>query len=1099
MSTTYRLEQSARSLESAPDLDRAQRAVVDHVGGPLLVLAGPGTGKTTTLVESVVDRVEHRGLDPDAVLVLTFSRRAADDLRQRVMRRLGRTSSTPMSSTFHSFCYALLRRWQPADLYAAPMRLLSAPEQDVRLRDLLRYSPDSDIAGWPGELDRAVRTRGFAREVHAVLSRARELGMEPRDLARVGEQAGRQVWAAAGAFMEEYLTVLDFEGAIDYSELIHRAVLLAESPEVQASLRRQFRAVFVDEYQDTDPSQVRLLRALAGDGRDLTVVGDPDQSIYAFRGADVRGILEFPDQFRRADGRAGDVVALGTTRRFGWRLLAASRRIAAGIGINGSIDRRLFEAFRNPVAEAGDVGGGTVDVFTFSSSGAETDHIADLLRRSHLEDGVPWGQMAVLVRSGVTTIPGLRRALVAGGVPVEVAADELPLRAEPAVQPLLTALRGALDVTAITPETAHQLLLSPLVDLDAAELRRLGRLLRRRDRDSGYGEQMVEQDAPDGRPRPRDDVAAGEPGRVEPGQRVSRLPRSSAELLRLALVEPGFLTGIDEALARGPRRLAGLLAKAHRLLADGGAAEQALWILWAGTSWPRRLRRQVERGAVAARAAHRDLDAMCALFEVAARAEEQHDHTGALVFLDEVEAQQIPADTLADRGVRGDAVRVLTAHRSKGLEWRVVVVAGVQEGSWPDVRRRGSLLQADRLGRDGLVEPVSTAAMLAEERRLFYVAVTRARERLVVTAVASPEADGDQPSRLLGDLGLPIVRRSGRPSRQLTLPGVVAELRRVASDANLSKALRGAAAARLAALADDEVAGQPVAASADPATWWGLRDRTDTAIPVRPPDEPLGLSASALGGILDCPLRWFLSREAAGESARGTSLGFGSVIHALADHMGKSGAVSVEELRELLDSVWDQLDFDSPWIADRERIEADKVIERFARWHQGRPGRTYLASEVPFSVEVALPDGDVVSLRGKVDRVERDTDGNVVVVDFKTSKNPPSNAAVVDDAQLGVYQLVVDSGGLSEVAGPSVASGGAELVQLRHDSSGWPKVQAQPRPTVGDDGRRPVEIQLTTAAQALRAERFPATANGYCQFCDFAAMCPSRRRSGSVL
>ena len=126
----------------------------------------------------------------------------------------------------------------------------------------------------------------------------------------------------------------------------------------------------------------------------------------------------------------------------------------------------------------------------------------------------------------------------------------------------------------------------------------------------------------------------------------------------------------------------------------------------------------------------------------------------SLVFLEEVEAQQIPADTLAERGVRGDSVRLLTAHRSKGLEWRVVVVAGVQEGSWPDVRRRGSLLQADRLGRYGLAEPLSPTAMLAEERRLFYVAVTRARERLIVTAVASPEADGEQPSRLLDDLGV---------------------------------------------------------------------------------------------------------------------------------------------------------------------------------------------------------------------------------------------------------------------------------------------------------------------------------------------------------
>ena len=121
-----------------------------------------------------------------------------------------------------------------------------------------------------------------------------------------------------------------------------------------------------------------------------------------------------------------------------------------------------------------------------------------------------------------------------------------------------------------------------------------------------------------------------------------------------------------------------------------------LWTLWDGTDWRRRLRGATSRAGQAARMAHRDLDAICALFEAAARAEEQRGHTSVASFLETLVAQQIPADTLADRGVRGDAVRLLTAHRSKGLEWRLVVVAHVQEGAWPDLRRRATLLQADR-------------------------------------------------------------------------------------------------------------------------------------------------------------------------------------------------------------------------------------------------------------------------------------------------------------------------------------------------------------------------------------------------------------------
>ncbi len=1064
MSPTYHLDRTPRVADDAPALDETQRRVVDHVSGPLLVLAGPGTGKTTTLVEAVVERIVRRGYNLEDVLVLTFSRKSADELRHRITSRLGRTSSTSMSSTFHSFCYALLRRWQPAELYAAPLRLLSAPEQEVKLRDLLRNSRATELSAWPTALEPALSTRGFAREIHAVLSRARELGLEPENLGRVGREAGRPEWVAAGAFMEEYLTVLDFEGALDYSELVHRAVMLAETPEVGVSLRGRFKAVFVDEYQDTDPSQVRLLQAIAGGGRDLVVVGDPDQSIYAFRGADVRGILDFPVAFPRADGRAADVVALGTTRRFGPRLFTASRRVAAGIGFRGSLDRETFDSFRHPHAEAGRFGDGRVDVLTFSSSGAESDHLADILRRAHLEDGVPWSQMAVLVRSGVNAIPGLRRALVTGGVPVEVARDEVPLRSEPAVQPLLAALRGAVEVATMTSQAATSLLLSPLVDLDAAQLRKLGRLLRRDDRGG-----------------------------------ADRLPRSSAELLRVSLIDPDSLGGVDDPLARRVARFAHLLAQTGEQLAAGAAPESALWTLWAGTSWPQRLRRQIARGGTGARAAHRDLDAICALFDMAARADDKQGHSGASVFLDEVEAQTIPADSLAERGVQRDSVRLLTAHRSKGLEWRLVVVAGVQQGSWPDLRRRGSLLQADRLGVEGLTEPFDAAAMLAEERRLFYVAVTRARERLVVTAVASPEADGEQPSRFLGDLGLPVVARPGRPARLLSLPGVVAELRRAAADETASTSLRQAAAARLAALADETFSGQPLTPSADPATWWGLRPRTANATSVRAGDMPLRLSASALAAILDCPLRWFLAREAAGESARSSSVGFGSVLHALADHMTKNDSVQVSQLLTLLDSVWGQLDFESPWIADRERLEAERAIERFVRWHEGRPHRTHLASEVPFSVKVGLGGGQDVTLSGQLDRVEKDDDGSVMVVDFKTSKNAPSGTSLPDNPQLGLYQLVVDSGGLADVCGAGARSGGAELVQLRIDAGGQPKVQGQVPQVPGADGRRPVEVQLSTAAEVVRSERFAATANSHCRHCDFVAMCPARQRRGTLL
>jgi superfamily I DNA/RNA helicase/RecB family exonuclease len=1049
-------------------LDPTQRAVVDHPGGPLLVLAGPGTGKTTTLIETVVDRIEHRGLQPDQVLVLTFSRKAADQLRARITGRLGRTTASPLASTFHSFAYALLRRYQPADLFAQPLQLLSAPEQDVRLAELLRGSAESGRVRWPATLADALRTRGLASEVHAVLSRSRDLGLDPTDLVRIGAEAGRPEWQAVGEFMHEYLEVLDLQGAIDYSELIHRAVLLAETPDVRAEQRDRFRAVFVDEYQDTDPAQVRLLQAVAGDGRDLTVVGDPDQSIYAFRGADVRGIGEFPRAFPRSDGGPAGVIALGTTRRFGVNLLTASRRVVARIGAPPSIPAAQRAVFRDPAAADG-LPPGRAEVLLFASDGAEVEHIADLLRRARLEDGVGWSEMAVLVRSGQLSIPTLRRGLVSAGVPVEVAGDELPLRRDPAVQPLLTALRVAIEPTAMTDEQATALLLSPLGGLDPAPLRVLGRALRRADLAAHADE---------------------------------RLPQPSARLVRDALLDPLALERTEVRGSSGAAALGRLLGRAHDVLAAGGSAEDVLWELWSGTGWGRRLRVQAEAGGPAARAANRDLDAVCALFDLAARAEERRERGSVVNFLEEVEAQTIPADTLAERGVRGDAVRLLTAHRAKGLEWRLVVVASVQEGRWPDLRRRGSLLQPERLTADGLADYVSPAALLAEERRLFYVACTRARERLVVTAVRSSEQEADQPSRFVDELGVGTDYRPGRLTHPLSLGGVVGDLRRVAGDPTASDAVRRAAAARLARLRAERIGDRPLVAAADPVNWWGLRARTEAARPVRPDDAPVRLSASALTSIEDCALRWFLSKEAAGEGVRSTALGFGSVLHVLAEHWSNESINDVDTLIKHLDSVWDQLRFDGDWKSDRERLDAHQALRRFVAWHAASRERTFIAAEARFSASLTVEtDGgpDQAALEGRVDRLERTADGSVVVVDFKTGRSAAVVRSLPTNPQLGLYQAAVAADGFRDTVGDHAVPGGAELVQLRQDAHGMPRVQVQ-HPQPGDEsGRRPVDVQLGHAVSVIRAERFDAAVSDHCRICEFRTMCPANRVGGGVV
>ncbi|MEU1131123.1 ATP-dependent DNA helicase [Streptomyces sp. NPDC005900] len=1223
-----------------PRLDAGQRRVVDHENGPLLVLAGPGTGKTTTLVEAVAARVA-RGADPARLLVLTFSRKAAVELRDRMALRIG-AARAPQATTFHSFCYALVRAHQDAELFVEPLRLLSGPEQDVAVRELLAGQIDLAKEGrghvrWPDELRACLTTRGFADEVRAVLARSRELGLGPAALDAFARRSGRPDWGAAAAFLAEYLDVLDLQGVVDYAELVHRAVLLARRPEVARALGTRYDAVFVDEYQDTDPAQVRLLHALSGGGRTLVAFGDPDQSIYTFRGADVNGILEFPYDFPRADGTPAPVEVLTTSRRSGAQLLDATRLLTRRMPLTRlPADKVRAHRELTPVRD-----GGRVEVYTYPTAGTELDNIADILRRAHLEDGVPWGDMAVLVRAGARTIPAVRRSLSAAGVPLEIDGDDIALRHEPAVTPLLTALRvvataviseastepsapetatseplpgpdtatplaeatssaeaaplvkgtlseagttgiaadgagiataetaagvpknapgapriaagapgNAADTTGIAAgaaetaadasgvvagapetavgapgnaadaaetaagapgttadatgtaadatgttadatetvagtaatvrtvpswldtETALTLLTSPLAGMDAADLRRLGRALREEERAAG-----------------------------------NHLPPPSDELLARALAEPERLVAHDPAYARGAQRLGALLRKARERLAGGGTAEEALWELWDGTPWPARLERTARRGGAAGRNADRDLDAVCALFAAAARAEERIGGRGALNFLEETEAQDIAADTLTRRAARPDAVRLMTAHRSKGLEWRLVVVAGVQEGLWPDLRRRGSLLEADRIGRDGLAEPLTPGALLSEERRLFYVAATRARERLVVTAVKAPADDGDQPSRFLTELGVEPKDVTGRPRRPLSVAALVAELRATTVDPRVSEPLREAAAqrlARLAALSDGD--GRPLVPSAHPYRWWGMYEPTVSEVPLRDRDKPVVLSGSALDQLANtCSLQWFLGREVKADAPATAAQGFGNVVHVLADEVasGRTPA-DLAVLMERLDSVWDALAFDAPWKSAQEKEHARVALERFLQWHVDsngtRGGRTPVASEHSFDVTLEAGPYEV-RVRGSMDRVEQDAEGRAYVVDFKTGKHAPTAAEVARHPQLAVYQLAVREGAADDVfAGARPEPGGAELVQLRQGAAKknggdtLPKVQAQ-EPLSGEW----IGDLLATAAGKVLDERFTPTTGQHCTHCAFRASCSARPEGRQVV
>ncbi|MFG3696817.1 ATP-dependent helicase [Micromonospora sp. NPDC047620] len=1102
--------------------DLRQAEVVAHTDGPMLVLGGPGTGKTSTLVEAVAARVAE-GVDPERILVLTFSRRGATALRQRIEARAAggghRVLREPLVRTFPAYAFGLLRR-AAAERGEPSPRLLTGPEQDLIIRELLDVvgeEPGDDPVGWPEDLRPALRTRAFAAQLRDLLMRAAERGVGPVELARLGEKLGRADWPAAARFLREYVAVLALRDvsnrgsvAYDPAELVRAATgMLLDDPELLAAERRRLAYVYVDELADTDPAQQELLATVAGGGKSLVAFADPDSSTYAFRGADPAVVTTFPHRFRTASGAPTAQVVLTTSYRAGPRLLAASGRLARRLR-GPAAHRRL-----HPLPDAPP---GSVEVRTFRSATSEAAWLAHALREAHLLGGVPWSEMAVLVRSTGRQLPSLQRALHAAGVPTVVHGEDLPLHLQPAVAPLLLLLRCALEPERLDEEAAVALLHSPLGGADPLAERRLRQGLRALA------------------------LAAGD-------------RRPSGELIVEALRDPADLAGIERRWAEPAQTVAGLLAVARETAARPGAtAEDVLWAVWRASGLAELWSAAIGRGQTVAgegdvarrrraEAADRDLDAVMVLFDAAARFTDRLPGARTEVFLDHVLGQDLPADTIAPTADRGEAVRLLTAHAAKGLEWDLVAVAGVQEGVWPDLRLRGSLLGSERLvdvlaGRAAGAGTVATlvgqtSALLDEERRLFHVAVTRARRRLLVSAVASAAVGGDdheeQPSRFLYELGPtdppapddgpppgrpdpagptqagstqagpgaagPVPPGAGdgpvaageeepdrprtlpvsRPPRALTLPALVAELRTAVSDPDAPYARRQAAAAELARLAAAGVAG------AHPDDWWGLRQLSDDR-PLVDEGEPVRVTPSGMESALRCSLRWLLERHG-GSAPASAAQGVGNLVHAAA-MLAEDASVDRGALLDYVAARFDAIELAARWMVGPERARAEGMVDKLLRWLAANP-RRLLAIEHEFAVRLDDPHRPV-ELVGRVDRLEVDADGRLVVIDLKTGKSTAVTAHdLAEHPQLGAYQAAVEAGAFAEFG---EESGGAALVQL---GTGAKDAKEQSQPPAGEGPEAGWATALVRrTADTMAAATFAAVANSKCRVCPVRSSCP---------
>jgi superfamily I DNA/RNA helicase/RecB family exonuclease len=1031
----------ARAPWPTPDDDQA--GVISYRGRALLVLGAPGTGKTTTALRLVADRVARNELTADDVLFLTPTRRSAARLRDELSGNLSRTTGQPTVRTASSAAFSVLRA-RAVLLGKPPPTLISGPEQDLVLAELLAGHAAGEGAGvrWPRSVPaEATGLRAFRDELRDLLMRAAERGLGPADLARLGREHGRPEWVAAATVYAEYLDVTRLRtGTPDAGARFDPAVIIDEAAEalgaweteLPGAPRPRWRLVVVDDHQETTAATARLLHVLAGDGADLVLLGDPDVAVQTFRGATPALVDRATLPSGSELGAFGaEQVVLTRAWRHGPQLRAVVRTVTGQIRGPGRAQRR----------GRGTGPQGRAEVALLRSPAQETAYVAYLLRDAHLHGGVPWQRMAVVVRSGAQ-VSALRRALVDAQVPVAVSGSDTPLRSEPAVRPLLLALDCVLRP--ITPDAVAELLTSPIGGLDAVGLRRLRRALR------------------------REELAGGG-------------ARSSDELL-VEVADTRAGATLPPGIRRGVRRLALTLEAGRSALATPGAtALEVLWALWSATDLATPWRHAALAGGPGGARADRDLDAVLALFTAAEQFVDRLPQAPVAAFGEHLRAQDLPADSLAARGDAGGAVDLLTAAGAAGGEWDLVVVAGVQEGVWPDMRLRDRLLGAQHLaevlaGRsvegDGFAQ--ARAAVLDDELRAFAAAVSRARRRLVVSAVR--DAD-NQPSPLVdlvdpGPAGEADHRVVTVPAA-LDLRAVVGQVRAwlEADCADAAPPGEHPAAALLARLAAEGVPG------AHPDQWYGVGPAS-TSDPLWPQDGRVPLSPSRLESAWTCALRWALE-AAGGTAADSTEQSLGTLLHEVAAELPHG---TERELAAAVAERWDSLGLPDGWVGAVQRRRAATMVHHLAAYLRARPD--VAAVERPFTVEIGR-----VLLRGVVDRLEVADDGSVRVVDLKTGKKALPRDEAARHAQLGAYQVAVESGAFDDVA-PGARSAGAALVYVGATKS---RFTERDQPALRDDPEPAWAHELLAeVAEVVSASAMAATANDLCERCPVHRSCPLR-------
>ncbi len=975
--------------------------LVESTEGVQLVTGGPGTGKTELLARRAAHLINTGEASSDQVLALSFSRETAADLRGRITSGARRSFGELPVGTFYAFARSLVEENSQALFGTAhPPMLLTAPEQIHFIRKALA---DEDPSRWPLLYRRMLHTHTLAEELADFMLRCGEQRITPEELDN--RAAGRPAWSALPGFYRRYLRRLDREEKIDYTGLLLRANRALGLPEILNRTAARFPYVLVDEYQEATLVQVEILRRLVGGGCHLTAVADPQQTSFSFRGAERASVSDFPQTFGRAGDRSVTVFALNQSFRVPRQVLAA-----AGHLVVDHPRASLPMPARHP---------GRVECYVFDQEMEENDWIASEIKRLHLEQGLPYSDIAVLTRT-TGPLASLSRALERKELPHTRPGARLI--DHPAVRMVFDIAWIAVEdrnpqepssESAVVDRVMESLLLGPLFSITQGRARELANIRRRSGR---RWWEVIGQQMP----------AARQLSRLLKDPSWALTPPATRGFWKLWSQVPQFRELIPSDSLSDHRATLAAFAQTLGRLADR-SPETSLW----------EYRTLTTEG---------DLEA---------------------------------SPLLPQSGSGEGAVNVSTIHRAKGRQFEVVFIAGALEGTIPDTRPFRSLLETQFLSQD---DPDSThlrERRLEEERNLAYIAMTRARRRVVWSATTPDLNEMDRTvSRFVRELATqdgmslksPDLRSTGSPVGRLEVEGY---LRQIQKDTGQPLPRRLASASLLTRPTRPDL--------------WDARRFAG----VPHPGSDLGLidpghvmSASQAEAYQKCPRQYALERRLRiyppdeNPYAR-----FGQLVHHVLQVCGDAASeprkpgLSLSDALAVLDRRIAEMEFGTPVLNQAWRERGAKLLELLSqRWEDD--------GSTPIKFERAV-DSELNGIvwKGRIDRIDRMGDGTLRVIDYKTSKTLMTIKDAKVSLQLGFYLWA-----LSQTES-EVRVGAAEFWHPLKEGGSWKR-------SFDPDRLSEVVELLDGIAQAIVSEGadplpWPAKPSGECKRCKVRTLCPA--------